>query len=553
MKVNEWLKMKKSSFVEGTIIATLSVFIVKLLGMLYVIPFYAIIGKNGSALYAYAYGIYVMFLDISTAGIPFAISKLIGEYHTLGMEEAKIRAYKLSKKVISIIALGIFILLFVFAEPIGKLIIGNLQGGNTYRDVASVIRLISLAILVVPFYSIAKGFLQGHNIINVSSVSNIIEQIVRIAVILIGSYVSIGVLHTDYRIGVKIAVLGAFVGGLFAYGYVLYRMKGEEKELGLTETKKKDKVSDKEILKKLFNYAVPFIIINTIASIYGFTDMLSVLRMLDFLGFKGTDVEYIATSITTWAPKIGMVITSVAMGMTVSLIPSVVKAFTLKKWDEVSNKINKALQMIIFISLPMGIGLTVLAKPVWTIFYGSNATGTLVLAISVWASVALNFYMVTSSTLQSLSKYKLVYISALIGFTVNLGLNISLMYLFSKTSFIPPFYGAVIGTIVGYLLSSFIALYSLRKNKVEYGNTFKVFLKCLVPNILMLIVILAIRLLIPITTVNKLINVLYVALITIIGASVFFVTSYKMGLIEEILGKGYLDKIKRKLTPKSKN
>ena len=68
----------------------------------------------------------------------------------------------------------------------------------------------------------------------------------------------------------------------------------------------------------------------------------------------------------------------------------------------------------------------------------------------------------------------------------------------------------------------------------------------------MLAVILAVRLLIPITTPSKLMNVLYVAFVTIIGAAVFFITSYKMGLIEEILGKGYLDKIKRKLTPKSK-
>lgn len=553
MKVNEWLKMKKSSFVEGTIIATLSVFIVKILGMLYVIPFYAIIGKNGSALYAYAYSIYVMFLDISTAGIPLAISKIINEYHTLGMEEAKVRAYKISKKVVSIIAISIFLLLFIFAEPIGKLIIGSLEGGNTYADVASVIRLISLAILVVPFYSITKGFLQGHNIINISSVSNVIEQVVRIAVILIGSYLSICILHTDYRVGVKIAVLGAFIGGIAAYGYILYKMRNDRKNLGLEETKKKDKVTDKEIVKKIFSYAIPFIIINTIASIYGFTDMLSILRMLDFLGFKGTDVEFIATSITTWAPKIGMVITSVAMGMTVSLIPTIVNAFTLKKWDEVANKLNKALQMIIFISIPMAIGLTVLAKPVWTIFYGASDVGTLVLSISVWASVALNFYMITGSTLQSLNKFKLVYFSGIVGFVVNLILNIVLMYLFSKT-FIPAFFGAVVSTIIGYLLSSFIALHNLHKNNnITYGKTVKIFLRCLVPNAVMLVVILAIRLLIPITSVSKLVNVLYVALVTVIGAVTYFAIAYKMGLIEEILGKGYFNKIIKKLTPKSKN
>ena len=72
--------MKKSSFLEGTMIATLSIILVKFLGMLYVIPFYATVGVLGSALYAYAYNIYIIFLDISSAGLPSAISKIINEY-----------------------------------------------------------------------------------------------------------------------------------------------------------------------------------------------------------------------------------------------------------------------------------------------------------------------------------------------------------------------------------------------------------------------------------------------------------------------------------------
>ena len=54
--------MKKSSFVEGTFIATAAIIFVKILGMLYVIPFYAIVGTEGAALYAYAYNIYNIFL-----------------------------------------------------------------------------------------------------------------------------------------------------------------------------------------------------------------------------------------------------------------------------------------------------------------------------------------------------------------------------------------------------------------------------------------------------------------------------------------------------------
>ena len=81
-----------SSFVEGTIIATLSIVFVKILGMLYVIPFYALVGVQGAALYAYAYNIYVIFLDISSAGLPIAISKVINEFNTLGKMDAKVRA-----------------------------------------------------------------------------------------------------------------------------------------------------------------------------------------------------------------------------------------------------------------------------------------------------------------------------------------------------------------------------------------------------------------------------------------------------------------------------
>ena len=71
--------MKKSNLLEGTIIATAAIIITKILGMLYVIPFYAVVGVRGSALYAYAYNIYVIFLDISTAGIPSAMAKITKE------------------------------------------------------------------------------------------------------------------------------------------------------------------------------------------------------------------------------------------------------------------------------------------------------------------------------------------------------------------------------------------------------------------------------------------------------------------------------------------
>ena len=92
--------MKKNSFVEGTMIATISIVLVKILGMLYVIPFYKIVGTQGGALYSYAYVIYLLFLNISSAGLPNAISKIISEYDTLGYHNTKNRAFKIAQKII---------------------------------------------------------------------------------------------------------------------------------------------------------------------------------------------------------------------------------------------------------------------------------------------------------------------------------------------------------------------------------------------------------------------------------------------------------------------
>ena len=71
--------MKKNTFMEGAILATAGILIVKVMGLIYVIPFNALIGEQGGALYGYAYNIYQLFLSISSAGFPFAVSKLTSE------------------------------------------------------------------------------------------------------------------------------------------------------------------------------------------------------------------------------------------------------------------------------------------------------------------------------------------------------------------------------------------------------------------------------------------------------------------------------------------
>jgi len=540
--------MKKNSFIEGTFIATASIILVKILGMLYVVPFYIIVGSKGGALYSYAYNIYLIFLSISSAGIPSAISKIISEYNALGKIEAKTRAFQLGKKFIGYFSVGAFIILFVFAEELATLILGNLSGGNTIEDVTFVIRCVSFAILVVPYLSVTKGYLQAHRYITPSSNSNLIEQIVRIFVILMGSYLAYKVFNASLTLTVGIVVSGAFFGGLVAYLYLLRVIKKNKKKLHLDKEYKKDKISDKEIIKKIGMYALPFIIINVVNNIYSFTNMVLTLRTLDHLGYSAADVEFITSVISTWGVKLGMIVNSIAMGMTVTLIPSIVEAYTKKNWDDLNEKFNKAIQIIIYVSLPMTIGLSILSTPVWTVFYNINRYGGEILRVLIFNSLGVNVYMIVSTTLQSMNKFKGVYKATIYGFLLNAVLVVPAMITFNHIG-IPAYYGPVFSTFLSYAASIYIGLKTISaEHKMSYKDTYKQVFKILLPIALMVIVLVPLNRVLPFNVYSRTSAVKLIIINTIVGGFIYFFVSFKMKIPQHIFGGKDLNKVIKKLT-----
>lgn len=540
--------MKKNGFVEGALIATTAVIITKILGMLYVIPFYDIIGTQGGALYSYAYNIYTIFLGMSSAGIPTAISKIVTEYNTLGMNEAKYRTFKIGKKIISYMSIVGFLIMFFGADLMAFAIMGNMSGGNSPEDIAFVIRAISFTILVIPYLSVSKGYIQGHSIMSPSSVGNVLEQIVRIFVILAGSFLAYKVFSLSLTLTVAIAVSGAFFGGLAAYFYLRHKMKQNKVELGIKEYRKKDEVTNKEIIKKVLAYSIPFIIINIATNLYNFTDMVLIIRGLNFLGFSAADAEFIQSAITTWSSKICMIISAFAMGMTVSLIPTIVSSSVKKEWDIVNAKINKAYQMILIISIPCGVGLCILAEPVWNIFYGVSTYGPIVLSVMVISAIFANLYSITFNTMQSLNKFKTVYLSVIVGFGANALLDIPLMFLMKKMG-LPPYWGATFATIVGYLISMNIAKRDLYKNhEMSFVPTYKMILKIAVPTVVMILALLCFNHFVVFDVTRKLSAILMILTNAIIGGLIYLLISFKMGLFDEIFGRPYLNKLIKKLT-----
>lgn len=537
--------MKKNGFVEGTFIATFAIIIVKVLGALYVIPFYRIIGESGGALYSYAYNVYNLFLNISTAGIPIAISKIISEYNTLEMYEAKERAYKLGRNIILIISVIAFFMLFVFSKEFASLILGEIKGGNTLDDVSFVIKCVSFCLLIIPFLSVSKGYLQGHKYITPSSISQVIEQVVRIAVLLMGSYIVINILNKSVTLGVGVSVFAAFVGGCSAYLYIKIKMIKNKSTFPTKNTK--DNVSNKEIFKKILKYSIPLIIVSVATDIYSLTDMTLVVRTSYKLGYTAKEAELIASIISTWAPKICMIINAVAIGMGTSLIPHMVSSYTKKDYTSSNKRFNEALRIIIVSTLPLAVGLAFLSEPVYTLFYGNNTYGTLILRYTSISSFFASIYIVISLSLQSLNKFKTVYVSSIMGFLINALLDVPLMHLFNLMG-LEAFYGAILATILGYVFSYIYSLTSLKKSmNFNYSETLDTIKKVFLPIISMFIVLVILNLFVKLPTNGIMRMCLVLGLYTLLGAFVYLGISYKTGLLYEVFGKDYVDNLLRKL------
>ena len=530
--------MYKNSFVKGAVITTVGIVITKLLGILYVIPFHAIIGEKGGALYGYAYTIYLIFMSLSSAGIPLAMSKVISEYQTLGYLNAKKRAFNLGRKIALLMGLLCFVILSLFAPYIAKFVLGDLTGGNTIEDVTFVIRIISTAILVVPVLSVYRGFFEGHRIMTPPSISQIIEQIVRIVVIVLGSYLVINVFKLNLSSAVGLAVFGATAGALSSYIYLaIKRLKNKKKFNTVPDKVNEPIISDKVILKKIIIYAIPFIMIDIFKSMYSYVDMVTVVKgLVKHAQYTTSTAESIMSMLSTWGAKFNMILLSVSTGVIVSLIPSLTKSIVEKDNDEVENKINQALSMILYLMIPMTVGISFLARPIWNLFYGSSFYGSSVLAYYIFVGLMSGLFTVLITTVQVLKDYKGVFIALISGLLIKRIFNVYLIKLFFSYG-VAPYYGVITSSILGYLVSISICIYIIsHKYNVNFEKTMKNMVDVVVGIVIMLVVLFIVYLVVPIYSDNRIVCLGIIVIYALFGAVTYLLYTYKSKTIKNIFG-----------------
>ena len=210
-------------FLKGAMILSISMFATKFLGILYVIPFQQLVGTSGMALYNYAYTPYALFISLSTLGIPVGIAKFVSKYNAAGEYDTARKMFRYA--IWFMVGLGClgFLTMYKLATWYAQVVLaGQKELANSIEDVTMAIQTISFALLIIPVMAIFRGFFQGNQNMIPTSVSQFVEQVVRIIFILAGSYYIINIKGGSTKEAVGFSVFSAFLAGITAFLILYY-------------------------------------------------------------------------------------------------------------------------------------------------------------------------------------------------------------------------------------------------------------------------------------------------------------------------------------------
>ncbi|HEX6594963.1 MAG TPA: polysaccharide biosynthesis protein, partial [Bacillota bacterium] len=420
-------------------------FLSKFLGMIYVIPFHALVGETGGTLFSFAYTPYSIFISISTIGVPLAVSKFVAKYNSLEDYRTGMRMFKAGISLMALTGFLAFLILFFSAE---KLATGMITSKNpdhiTVSDVTYVIRMVSFALILIPSMSIVRGFFQGYNSMGPTAVSQVIEQIVRIIFLLGGSVVILKVFDGTITTAVGFSTFSAFIGALASCLVLyIYWLKRKPHLMQLQEQQKTTHdVSLKELFIELFRYAGPFVLVGLAIPLYQLIDQFTFERAMVAIG-KDDIWEYAYAAINFYGHKIVIIPITLATGLSIATLPALTKSFTENNRKLLKQQINQAIQIILLLVIPAVVGLVMLSDEAYGSLYGLDnieVTGTL---LAWYAPVALLFalFSVTSSILQGINEQRFAVIHLLAGLLLKVLFNIQLIHTFGAK-------GAIFGTAI---------------------------------------------------------------------------------------------------------
>lgn len=533
---------------RGTFLLTAATFTTQILGMLYLIPFYSIMGgEENLALYGYAYTPYTIMLSIAAAGVPGAVSKFVAKYNALGAYETSQKLYKSSLLVMMASGVIAFLALYFMAPVIAEAQ-SAASGSGDHRwnteDITSIIRVISFAVIIVPFMATWRGIFQGHESFGPTSVSSVVEQVLRIAVLLSGAFIVINVMDGSIKTANEIAVFAAFIGAIGAT--VTLAIFWKKRKPYMAEQRKQDTsgidLSYGQMYKEIIRYGLPFIIVSVSIPVVMFIDQLTHNNALSLAGVPGSlqDSWFGMLNLTTH--KLVMIPTAFASAFAITILPFITKNYQQKQFDNVHNQVKSMILMLLFFVIPAGLGMMILSAPIYTSFYSYNEIGIMILTFYAPVSIIISLFSVTCSIVQGIDKQNLTFYVVIIMLIIKAAVNIPLIMNFYTV-------GAVMGTAIALGAGVIMNLIIIKKHgKIRFRAFIAPIFQIIVCALAMLLAVEVVYylLMMNIGGVTTVTSVLTLLITVPAGVIVYLFISFKTGLADEVLGER-AGKIRRKV------
>ena len=461
--------MSQSRLVRGTLILSAAIFFTKFLGLIFVIPLTAIIGEKGMALYTYSYIPYTIILSLATLGVPMAVSKFVAKYNAIGDFHTGRKLFRSGLLLMGLSGVAAFLLLYFMAPGIAALS-GQFDSktGNDSDEVIMVIRMVSLALIVVPGMSLFRGYFQGFQSMGPTAISQIVEQVLRILFALLAAVLVMFVLHGSQATAAGMATFAAFVGALGSLAVLIWYWMKRKSHLDkqLSESRINSKIPLKAMYGELIAYAVPFVAVGLAVPLYQLVDQFTINHALTSIGWKQVKAATVFTSLDQLSHKLIMIPVSLSTALATTLVPTITSSFSTGNYRTMNKQITQAFQIVLFLTVPAAVGLSVLSYPVFETLYANTNLQIGGEILRWYAPTALFFalFSITASILQGINQQKFVIFSLLVGLLIKLLLNTWFVTLFHGI-------GAVLATDIGFSCTLVLNIMVIRAY-AEYGLKF---------------------------------------------------------------------------------
>ena len=366
------------SFIKGAIIISLGGFISKVLGAVYRIPLTRFLGGEGMGIYQMVYPLYCILLTVSASGIPTGIARLISSGKGFGAEKQAFRLYGM------IGALGT-VLMYALSGALA-----SIQGEPA---ITLCCKMLCPSVFFVSMLSIVRGYFQGKGNMYPTAISEISEQIVKVAVGCALAYIfrkdlALAVASTLFAVTVSEAVT---TGGTLLWYF---------KKRGIKPLYTPQSVPVSSILK----YTVPLTLTAIALPLSQFAESIVAVRLLRGIGDNATALYGVYSGCAVTIINLPV---SVTYGFAASSVPQISPLAESGDFAGAKKKAFKAIAITLLVSVPAAVGLFIFAPLASKLIFGSLSGQekqilTDLIRIMAVSSVTLSVVQTSSACITSL-------------------------------------------------------------------------------------------------------------------------------------------------------